>query len=76
MSEDGVLLLVDEIEDEDAWLLAGEKRYRVPRELLPAAAREGTWLRWTIDQAPGETRDMESRRERLTRADPGGKVKL
>ncbi len=76
MSDDSVLLFVDEIEDDVAWLLVGEKRHQVPRTVLPFAAREGTWLRLSVVRAPDEAQEIETRRQRLTRVDPGGKVKL
>jgi hypothetical protein len=76
MKEESVVLFVDELEDGDAWLLLGDKRHRVPRAMLPIGAHEGTWLRLSIDQAPAEAQEIEAHRERLGRADPGGKVKL
>jgi hypothetical protein len=76
MKDEGVLLFVDAIEDDDAWLLVGEKRHRVPRAILPVDAREGSWLRLSLGQAPPEAKDIQARRAHLLRGDPGGKVKL
>jgi hypothetical protein len=76
MTEDGVLLFVDAIEDDDAWLLVGETRHRVPRAILPPDAGEGAWLRLAKAPAPAEVADLQARRAHLLQADPGGKVKL
>jgi hypothetical protein len=76
MTEDGVLLFVDGIEDDDAWVLLGEQRHRVPRAILPADAREGSWLRLVKSHPPAEAANLEARRAHLLQADPGGKVKL
>ena len=78
MSEETVLLFVDAIEDDDAWLLLGEKRYLIPRALLPAGAGEGTWLRLSVDPSHRAELEesIESRRARLLRADRGGDIKL
>jgi len=78
MSDETVLLFVDALEDDDAWVLLGEKRYRIPRALLPAGSGEGAWLRLSADpshQADVEE-SIEARRARLLRADPGGDIKL
>jgi hypothetical protein len=74
--DEGVLLFVDELEEDEAWLLVGETRHRVPRAILPPEAREGDWLRVSPAQAPPEAQELERRRERLLRADSGGKIKL
>lgn len=71
-----VLLFVDAIEDGDAWLVLGEKRYLVPRAILPQAASEGTWLRLAVDQPPSEAQNLETRRAQLLQSDPGGNIKL
>jgi hypothetical protein len=76
MTEESVLLFVDEIEEDDAWLMLGDKRHRVPRAVLPNGAGEGTWLRVCIDEAPAEAKEIEARRAQLTRSDAGGKLKL
>jgi len=51
MNGESVLLFIDAIEDDEAWVLLEERRYRLPRALLPAGAGEGTWLRLTVDSA-------------------------
>jgi hypothetical protein len=78
MNEESVLLFIDAIEDDEAWVLLEDKRYRMPRALLPAGAGEGTWLRLTVDRARKlEVQDdIEARRARLLRSDPGGDIKL
>ena len=78
MSEDAVLLFIDAIEDDQAVVLLGEKTFGLPRALLPPEAREGSWLRLSVDAAHkaevGEA--IESRRARLLKSDPGGNIKL
>ena len=78
MNEESVLLFVDAIEDDEAWVLLEDKRYRLPRALLPAGAGEGTWLRLTVDGARKQDveAEIEARRARLLRSDPGGDIKL
>ena len=78
MNDESVLLFIDAIEDDGAWVLLEEKRYRMPRALLPAGAGEGTWLRLSVDRARKlEVEDeIEARRARLLRSDPGGDIKL
>jgi hypothetical protein len=76
MSDDSVLLFVDAIEDDEAFLLLGEKRWPVPRALLPAGAKEGTWLRLVVDSSQRIDEEIEARRIRLLRSDPGGPIKL
>jgi len=74
--DDTILLFVDAIEDDEAWVLVGEKRHRVPRAMLPAATREGSWLHVSIVPAPPEVKGIAERRAHLLRGDPGGKIKL
>ncbi len=78
MTDDGVLLFIDAFEDDEALILLGERRYRMPRALLPPGAREGMWLRLGVDSAQTKkmTDEIEARRQRLVGSDPGGKVKL
>jgi hypothetical protein len=76
MTEDGVLLFIDAIEDDEAWVLLGEERHRLPRVLLPPGAREGVWLRLLVDPSRKVGEEIEARRERLVRGDRGGDVKL
>ena len=76
MTEDGVLLFIDAIEDDEAWVLLGEARHRLARALLPPGAREGTWLRLSLDTSQKVGEEIEARRARLVRGDPGGDVKL
>ena len=76
MNEESVLLFIDAIEDDEALVLLEEKRYSMPRALLPAGAGEGTWLRLTLDRSKKVEEEIEARRARLLRSDPGGNIKL
>ena len=78
MNEESVLLFIDAIEDDEAWVLLEDKRYRMPRALLPAGAGEGTWLRLSVDRARKlDVQDENAaRRARLLGSDPGGDIKL
>jgi hypothetical protein len=76
MSDEGVLLFIDEIEDDEAFVLLGEKRWSLPRALLPAGAKEGSWLRLAVDSSQKLGEEIEARRARLLRKDPGGNIKL
>src|SRR5450631_142716 len=76
MSDSDVLLFVDAIEDDEVAVLLGEKRYRFPRALLPAAAKEGAWLRLAIDSSSKVGAAIEAERARLVRSDDGGNIKL
>jgi hypothetical protein len=76
MKHASTLLFVDAVEDDDAWLLLGDQRLRVPRAILPPEAGEGSWLRLSLDDGPAEAKQIESRRALLLRNDPGGKIKL
>jgi hypothetical protein len=76
MTEEGVLLFIDAIEDDEAQVLLGEKRWSLPRALLPAGAKEGSWLRLTVDSSQKIGEEIEARRARLLRSDPGGDIKL
>ena len=78
MNEESVLLFIDAIEEDEAWVLLEEKRYRMPRALLPTGTGEGTWLRLTVDHAQKlEVEDkIAAQRARLLRSDPGGDIKL
>ena len=78
MNGESVLLFIYAIEDDEAQVLLEDKRYNMPRALLPAGAGEGTWLRLTVDRGRKlEVQDeIEARRVRLLRSDPGGDIKL
>ena len=76
MNEESVLLFIDAIEDDEAFVLLEEKRYRLPRALLPAGAGEGTWLRLSVERAEKVHEEIQARRARLLRSDPGGDIKL
>jgi hypothetical protein len=77
MSHPGdVLLFVDAIEEDEARVLLGEQGWTLPRALLPAGTREGSWLRLALDTSQQVGEEIEARRARLQRADRGGNVKL
>ncbi len=69
-------LFVDEIEDDSATLLLGERSFAVPRALLPEDAGEGDWLLFRIARTAPPSNDTAARRERLGKDDPGGDIKL
>ena len=76
MTEETVSLFVDALEDDEALVLLGDKRYALPRALLPPGAREGSWLRLSVDPGQKLGEEIEARRERLLRLDAGGDIKL
>ena len=76
MSDEGVLLFIDEIDDDEVFVLLDEKRWSLPRALLPAGAKEGAWLRLVVDSSQKLGEEIEARRKRLLRKDPGGNIKL
>jgi hypothetical protein len=69
-------LFVDEIEDDGATLLLGERSFAVPRALLPEDAREGDWLLVRVARTAPPPDDAAARRGRLGKDDPGGDIKL
>jgi hypothetical protein len=70
------LAFVDAIEAGQARLLVGELAFTVPATLLPADAREGSWLRFSAAVVPPPPDDGETTRARLADDDPGGDLKL
>jgi hypothetical protein len=76
MSNSDVLLFIDALEDDEAAVLLGEKRYRLPRALLPIGAKEGTWLRLAIDSSSKVGAAIEAARARLVGSDDGSNIKL
>lgn len=77
-SSDAGLLFVDAIEGDSARLLLGTEAFTVPARLLPAGAKEGSWLRPSFALAPAPPDDGASAalRRRLGRDDDGGDIKL
>ena len=75
MSARVTLVFVDAIEEGRARLLAGEDAFTVPLALLPDGAREGAWLRLSLEPAPAPS-DPNALRDRLGAGDPGGPIKL
>jgi Protein of unknown function (DUF3006) len=70
------LLFVDQIENGWAHLLLGEDAFDVPVRLLPAGAKEGTWLRWSFAVAAAPPDAGAALRRKLQRGDDGGDIKL
>jgi hypothetical protein len=72
------LLFVDAVEDGRARLLLGRDAFEVPAALLPRGAREGSWLRWSMEPAPAPPDDDQGStlRAKLGRDDDGGDIDL
>jgi hypothetical protein len=77
MKEDR-LLFVDAIEADSARLLMGVEAFNVPARLLPAGAKEGSWVRLSFEIAPAPPDDAaaDALRGKLGRGDDGGDLKL
>lgn len=75
-AEQPVLLFVDAIEGETARLLLGTAALTVPSRVLPAGAKEGSWLRASFALAPPPPDAAAEIRRRLGRDDDGGDIKL
>lgn len=71
------LLYVDAVEAETArLLLPGGTAFSVPARLLPAGAKEGSWLHASFTVANPPPDDAAEIRRRLGRGDDGGDIKL
>jgi hypothetical protein len=72
------LLFVDAVENERARLLLGREAFEVPAALLPRGAREGSWLRWSMELAPAPADEDQGNtlRSKLGRDDDGGDLDL
>jgi hypothetical protein len=70
------LLFVDAIEAGTARLLLGVEAFNVPARLLPAGAKEGSWVRLSFEIAPAPPDDAHALRRNLGRDDDGGDIKL
>ena len=75
-ARDDSLLFIDAIEDDRARLLLGEEAFDIPRRLLPRDAREGTWVRLSLQPAPAPPDEGAAIRDRLGKGDDGGDIKL
>lgn len=77
MKEDR-LLFVDAVEAESARLLLGVEAFNVPARLLPAGAKEGSWVRlsFQIAPAPPDEDAADALRRKLGGDDDGGDIKL
>ena len=72
-----MLLFVDAIEADTARLVGtGGVAFTVPSRLLPAGAKEGSWVRagFVLTDPPPD--DAAEIRRRLGRGDDGGDIKL
>lgn len=76
MSTTEIVALVDEIEEQVARLVAGERVFHLPLALLPPEAHEGQWLRITVEKTAAPPDSQAELRNRLGRNDPGGPIKL
>jgi len=72
------LLFVDAVENGRARLLLGHDAFEVPAALLPRGAREGSWLRWSMEVAPAPPDEEQGSalRAKLGRDDDGGDIDL
>jgi hypothetical protein len=69
-------LYVDAIEAGRARLLLGDEAFTIPARLLPADAREGSWIRLSIAVVPAPPSRAAALRAKLAKDDPGGPIKL
>jgi len=70
------LLFVDALEGDKARLMWGVEAFDVPAGLLPAGTREGAWLRVSLSPAASPPDEGGALREKLSRDDDGGDIKL
>ena len=70
------LLFVDAIEGDKARLMWGVEAFDVPARLLPAGTREGAWLRLALSPAAAPPDEGGALRQKLSRDDDGGDIKL
>jgi hypothetical protein len=76
MTATETIVFIDEVEDRVARLVLGDQVFHLPRELLPADAREGQWLRISVAMTPAPPNDSAALRKRMGEGDPGGDIKL
>lgn len=76
MSTMEIVAFIDEMEDQVARLVAGERVFHLPLALLPADAHEGQWLRIVVGTTAAPADGQTELRNRLGRSDPGGPIKL
>ncbi len=76
MTSEEVLFFVDAMEGGVARLLRGTEAFTVPAALLPAGAKEGSWLRASFKLAPAPADDGADVRSKLGQNDDGGDIKL
>jgi hypothetical protein len=70
------LVFVDTIEGARARLVLDEEAFTIPARLLPAGAREGSWVRLSGKVVPAPPSDAAAIRRKLAKDDPGGPIKL
>ncbi len=76
MKRDADLLFIDAIEGDSARLVLGVDAFNVPKRLLPAGAKEGSWLSLALKVAPDPPDEGGALRQKLGRDDDGGDIKL
>lgn len=76
MKKDEPLLFVDAIEAGTARLLLGVEAFNWPARLLPAGAKEGSWLRASFELVPAPPDDDGALRRKLGQDDDGRDLKL
>jgi hypothetical protein len=76
MSTTEIAVFIDEVEDQVARLVAGERIFHLPLAFLPADAHEGQWLRISVTRVAAPPDSQAGLRNRLGGNDPGGPIKL
>jgi hypothetical protein len=74
--KEGQLLFVDAIEGGSARLLLGVEAFNLPARLLPAGAKEGSWVRLSFEISEAPPDEAEALRRKLGQGDDGGNIKL
>ncbi len=76
MSTTETMAFIDELEEQVARLVAGERIFHLPLALLPADVREGQWLRINVTRVAAPPDSQTGLRNRLGGNDPGGPIEL
>ncbi|HVU50860.1 MAG TPA: hypothetical protein VHL80_09245 [Polyangia bacterium] len=67
---------VDAVEAGRARLVADDDVFTIPARLLPAGAREGSWIELAVGIVPAPPSAAAAIRRKLAKDDPGGPIKL